>query len=486
MLLQKTAKGYGYKLSGLLITLILMVSVLFLPHEVLARELSIEEAIELGLKNSDGMEESRRSLEQLERRLEEIKAQQDWQIDLGAGYSETFFGKDEELGYGLSSRDGNGLSLQISANRSYSSGLRLSPEISIQENEGDTDTDFSIGLALPLYPALPDNLLRSYYTTEKNLLNARDRLLQQESSTIISWLEKYLALLRFEEKIMVYREGLNRAEENLKEVEERMAIGDAGEYQLITARMSLQNARYSLLQAEKQLEDARYSFALELGISPEEEITIRDENNFIRELRERSAEIAAGFQAMSKEGLMEKIEDKNNELKANLIGREVLEQEFSWLEKENDPALNLSGSYNSNSEDLRLGLNLSYQLYDGGQHRLSLEAKEEEIADNISSYDDLYKGLQQQLKQHLDNLKLSQFALDKEGLNLEKSLYELDIANQQFEIGLIDYSEYQDAWTSTEETEIKIGELEDDLLLGRLKFICFVDRDIFDEIMGRN
>src|SRR5690554_7485708 len=110
-----------------------------------------------------------------------------------------------------------------------------------------------------------------------------------------------------------------------------MAIGDAGEYQLITARMSLQNARYSLLQAEKQLEDAHYSLALELGISPEEEITIRDENNFIRELRERSAEIAAGFQAMSKEGLMEKIEDKNNELKANLIGREVLEQEFSWL-----------------------------------------------------------------------------------------------------------------------------------------------------------
>src|SRR5690554_2133313 len=142
MLLPKINRVYIFKLSGLLMSLILIVSILILSHDVLARELSIKKALELGLENCDEMEESRRSVEQLERRLEEIKAQKDWQLELGADYSDTFFSKDDEkIGFdGLSSSDRNGLSLQISADKSFNSGLRLSPEFSIQENEGDKDT----------------------------------------------------------------------------------------------------------------------------------------------------------------------------------------------------------------------------------------------------------------------------------------------------------------------------------------------------------
>src|SRR5690554_4244853 len=135
---------------------------------------------------------------------------------------------------------------------------------------------------------------------------------------------------------------------------------------------------------------------------------------------------------------MDIVEENNNELVAYLIDREVLEQELKWIEKGNDPSLDMTLSYDTDPEDLSLGLKLSYQLYDGGLHKMALDDKEEEIADNISNYEDLYDQLKQELKKLLDRLELSEMAVKRGELSLARSEYELEVAEKQLEMGLID------------------------------------------------
>lgn len=178
------------------------------------------------------------------------------------------------------------------------------------------------------------------------------------------------------------------------------------------------------------------------------------------------------------------IEKNNYKLRSNLLDREVMERELEWLKKENHPELSFEGMYNSSSDNLFLSLKLSYQLYDGGQHKMEIEEKEKEIKDNIDAYDELYNELKQELKQLLDRLELAEMALERGYLSLERSRYELTVAEQQLEMGVIDYLEYQDKWVSEAEAEIQIAVLKEQLFLDRMRFIKFLDLDLAYEIIG--
>ena len=56
-------------------------------------------------------------------------------------------------------------------------------------------------------------------------------------------------------------------------------------------------------------------------------------------------------------------------------------------------------------------MNLSYALYDGGQHKQAVEDKEKALAENLLNYEEIYRQLEQELKQKLDKLELAFMAL---------------------------------------------------------------------------
>ena len=75
-------------------------------------------------------------------------------------------------------------------------------------------------------------------------------------------------------------------------------------------------------------------------------------------------------------------------------------------------------------------------------------------------------------------------AYSKEKLNLEKSEFELEVAEKQLAIGLIDYLEYQDYWISAAEAKVNLKSLEDQLFIDRLGLIKFIDTGNIAEIIG--
>ena len=174
-----------------------------------------------------------------------------WQVDLGANYSQDITG-DKQPKPGNSSS--NAYSINISADKSYLSGLRLSPGLNIKEGG---DPSFSINITKSLYPLVPTDLARGIYKGELELIKARRNFAASKVSALLSWIETYFNLERMNSRLEIYQQNLQKAETNLERVLAREEIEDAGENDILLARLSLENARYSLQEAENNLENLR-------------------------------------------------------------------------------------------------------------------------------------------------------------------------------------------------------------------------------------
>lgn len=463
----------------LLISLIFSLILVTGTCSISAEEISLEEAIRLGLENNKGIIETREGVRNLEKELEKIEIQADWKLNLGADYTYNFADQVDGEFFEERSRDNNGGSLSISANKYYLSGLNLSPRISVDE---DIDTKFTIDMSKVLYPRLPTGSMRNYQNTKIDLIKKREDLREVEINSVLGWLESYTNIKGMVSRQDIYTENLVKAESNLKKILERQKIGDAGRNDILAAELGLKNAEYSLKEAENHLEDALYNLSSTLGIS-QEQIIITDKNHYFDKLIQDAGNYSTEYLSKDINELMALIEENNNKLKSNLLDTEVLERELEWLKKEDSPELSLSSSYNSTNDNLSLSLNLSYQLYDGGQHKMEIEDKEKGISDNIEAYDDLYKELKLELKQYLDRLELAELALERGKLSLERSRYELEVAERQLEMGVIDYLQYQESWIAEAEAEIQIIVLEEQLFLNRMNFIKFIDLALAYELI---
>src|SRR5690554_6147412 len=116
MMIQKKNKLFTTGLVALL--------VLLLPRAAAAEGITIEEAINRGLKNNKELRTLAERISGLKRELEIIKARQDIQVELDAGYRATF--PDEGR---------SNLSADIKLSKIFSSGLTVKPGINLTEND---------------------------------------------------------------------------------------------------------------------------------------------------------------------------------------------------------------------------------------------------------------------------------------------------------------------------------------------------------------
>ncbi|HHU93416.1 MAG TPA: TolC family protein [Halanaerobiaceae bacterium] len=460
-----------------LIIYLLLVFLLASGGSLFARELSLEEALAFALENNRNLRSAYEELQRQEKNLED-PVQLKWQVDLGANYSQDITG-DKQPKPGNSSS--NAYSINISADKSYLSGLRLSPGLNIKEGG---DPSFSINITKSLYPLVPTDLARGIYKGELELIKARRNFAASKVSALLSWIETYFNLERMNSRLEIYQQNLQKAETNLERVLAREEIGDAGENDILLARLSLENARYSLQEAENNLENLRFNFLQELGFAPEEELVIRDNTSYLEGLRSKAEAHLEEFLAQDRSSLMELVKKNNARLEANLVEREILGQELDWLKKEGGPRVNLNSNYSSATDNLRVGLNLSYALYDGGQHKQAVEDKEKALAENLLNYEEIYRQLEQELKQKLDKLELAFMALRRGELNIARSQNELELAEKQLALGHINYLDYQEKWVAAAEARISLQSLEDDLFMTSLDFLNFLDQELLSELIG--
>jgi len=450
MMIQKKNKLFTTGLVALL--------VLLLPRAAAAEGITIEEAINRGLKNNKELRTLAERISGLKRELEIIKARQDIQVELDAGYRATF--PDEGR---------SNLSADIKLSKIFSSGLTVKPGINLTEN----DSGLSLDIIQPLFPYVPTDLSRQYYKTTKELIKTEENLTRQKTEKILSWLESYLNICRLQERRDVYQTSVEMAVDNRNKVRAEKEIGEAGERDILTAEVSLKNAEYARKEMDYRIEEARLALVQDLGIEDTEDLVIEAQSPFFQELAAAVEELVAEY--LEQSDILQVVEMNDYQLLVNRIDREVLTRELAWLKKENGPALNATGGYNTINNKLTVGLSLTYKIHDGGERRLRLAEKEAALAGNDTAYNDQIDSLKLQLKKHLNTLDLGLLELDKERLVRQRSQHDAEVAEKQLEMGLIDYLEYQEHWLGSEEAEINLRSLEDRLFITNLHLIHFIN-----------
>ena len=435
---------------------------------VLADDISFEKAVEIALENNDQIKNLENNIESLKRSNAMIKAQQDWQININANYNHIF--EDENSNSSLNSM-GNEDNINLEISKNFKTGFSFNPSITISEN----DENLTIDINQILYPITETQLNKNLFKNNKELIKAEINLEKTKADKIISWLESYLNIIRLEERKLIYENNLKKAEKNYNKVKEEREIGEAGKQQILTAELSLENARYNLKEIKNNISLSKKNFKVELGFEESKDINFNINSPYITDLSNKVDSIVKDY--LQKDNLMKMVEKNNIDLIANKIDRDLLNQEMEWLKKEDDANINLSGSYNTESEDLRASLHISYDIYDGGKENLDIKSKEAKLEQNRDNYKSLYRKLEIELQSHLNKLSLNKDNVKKMELSYERSKFEAEVARKQFDRGLIDYLEYQEKWINSKEAEISLKSSKDNVLLNKLRFINFINSE---------
>lgn len=466
MILRKISKSICFLIAFLII---------LQGNWVMAKELSFTEAVEHALQYNSDLHKLVVQVESLERDLDQIRAGQSWQIDLNANStyqnqkvtglapntdSDTDFVSD----YGM----------QVSFDKTYPFGLTIRPELNFDLLK--LNSDFSMKIAQKLFPLLPTEAEKAFFKTEIELQKAYLKLEEEKAAKVQKWIESYLNLVRLNERHEILQASKDLAEEALKEVKSSYQIGDASQQQVLSAELDLKQAEYELKNTAFKFDQSKDALRLELGLQLEDQVLIAEDADFIRQFTSLLTDFSVQL-LTDLDQQMSQLEKFNYQLLANQMDRKVLEQELIWLERENKTDIDLNGNYNSKNDEWSVGVNLSYQLYDGGQWNLKLDDKEEQIQLKEEDYFRQYDALKLEMDKLNDQLTLDQMGLAQEEMKLEKMIFDEKVAQQQYELGLIDQLDLKEKELRRQEAEVNLKSAQDRLLLSKLKLVSILMPD---------
>ncbi len=460
-------------ISLLIITTVFLITLLFLitSNSLANNSITFEKAIELALENNSEIKDLRYNINNLQRNKEIIFANKDWNLSLSGSYTHDFEETENSItnGGNINSGDSSENSITLRGSKNFDFALALNPSITILEE----DEYLSLSVTQKLFPLQKSEYEKNLYTVNKDIEIAEENLKSIKANKIITWTQNYLNIVRMEENKEIYKESVKKAENNLEKVKEEMDIGEAGESQLITAQISLENARYNLKEQEYKIEENKSDFKNKLGIKQDKKIIFDDKDSFIINLEEKAEELTNEY--LKTDDLMSIVKKNNIDLITNKMERDDLERELADLKGENKVNVDITGSYNTLSENGSATLNFEYNLFDGGKNELNIESQKESIEKNKENYNEKYKELELELKKILHNLALNKDKLKREKLNYEKSLNDLEVAKKQYDNGVIDYLNYQESWIASNESEIALKSLKDSNFITKLNFINFIN-----------
>ncbi len=467
-------------IKGLLVTgFFLFVLCLFLTRSVLATEetelqgISLAEAVEWGLEHNSNLMQLKDSLIQFEHDLDILEANLNWKMDLSGTVS---YGTMRNQNIGID-EDGGQQRVILSGSKNSLQGLVIQPEFSInnnsllKDNNLEDKLDFNLSLRQNIYPKVPTELEQQYYNLTFNQKKALDNLEWQQQNMVIEWIEGYLEILRNKKQIQLTANNLKLAKGNYEDVLKQQEIGEAGQQKVLAALIDLKKGEINLVQARNNYYTRIGEWKQKLGLPEEMNVLFVEDTNFLSEVRELNRE---GISTVKLDELMEMVINSNYQLKANRLDIEKAEQEFNWKKAAQQPEIYAAGSYNYQDEEWTIGLNLSYNLLDGGLKKLETKEYQKQINSLQKDYQELVNSTRLQLSSLLKQHQQYKLTLEEKSLSLEKARLEEEYFYQQLQQGLITESEYEQRIIISKQTLNDLETARDQLFINELRIKQFI------------
>ena len=467
--------------SFFLLTLLIAISFIFIGWDIniQAEEISLPDAINWGLEQNSSIREIKDEIKTIERNLALIDTEYAWKMSLNANpivAGNSTNGGDNNSTTSDTTDTTPKISLETS--KIFANGLIITSEISLKE-EGVFDLENiseninrTIGASKTIYPLVPISQEQERYKTANELLKINQSLQWQQEIKKIDFLESYLNLLRLQERLFLADRNYQYAQEDLNRMLKKIEIGEAGEKQGLEANIVLKTAEINLLQAQNDFNQQKKRWYLDLNLPEGTEVTLREDLPFLEEIKKWIESLELNLEDQGK--LMELLVANHYQIKANQLDQENAKKELKWDLTKNKPQINLYGAYDNQDNTWGVGIDLSYNIFDGGTQKLENEGYQ--VA--LNNLEDVYLQTVAELRLELvnliniytvGNLNLEEKLMSSQQAELEKESYQI-----QLKQGLISASEFKYQELNWQEAEINLKSAKDGIFIDKLRLAQFL------------
>lgn len=263
---------------------------------------------------------------------------------------------------------------------------------------------------------------------------------EQIISNVIS---AYYDILRQKEILRALKEGIAISEERIKIAEEKYKVGMASKVELLQARADLNADQNALLKQEIALKNAKINLNLLLGRDPSFDFDIVDT-------------IKIG--ELSLDDLLSKAFKQNRLLIAAERNVEISKLNLASVKAGFFPSVNFFIGYNftrsrsqagfiASNQNLgfNYGLNLSFNLFNGFNSAREYENAQIEIESSQIRYEQLRDEIKSQILNLYESYRVSLKLIELERENLEIAKENVDIALERYRLGVLTPLELREA-----------------------------------------
>jgi len=473
------SKGLFIKTIPFLLILTLVFS---FSSIIIAEELNLEKAIDLGIAKNYEIEQKREEIKELERQRAIIEAGVDWYVGFDGNYSYNTEGPTFNSPDII--KDGDSVGFSIEGGKTTLNGLSISSQLSLQGADPfefedlDKKYRFKLDVSKRLYPILPTQTEKDFIQTDNKLIIAKDELDTVENKKEVDWLENYLKLLRLQQNLEYSKISYRLALDELELVKAQVGIGEAGENQLLMAEISLQETKLQQDQLLATIMQVKDNLSLELGIT-DNRIKIEENEEYLDSFSRRAASINVNT---IDEEVVNLSKNNNVQLREIVLNKDYAENELKWQLKDDEVKVDTFTSYNynagsldeNNKDEWQVGVGISYDFYDGGQQELSVEGIKSKIKNLDRQYAYTLEQLKLQLKGMINEQKLNRMRVNSAETRLEKARLVEKLYKNQLNEGLITENQYKQKALAVNQAVVDYKEAEDQLLITKLRIALFL------------
>jgi len=464
--------------------LIIFTSFIFTGENVQAKEISLEEALNWGIENNSSIKEIKDSIETIERSLNLIDTEYGFKTKISAnpiiagGFEEQTDNDSTGTDDGENnSAISNGPEISLKTTKLFPNGIFLQSEISIKEEdmidleellEGPNSTFSATKNLYPVIPIIPE---QEKYLASNNLLKARENLTWQQEYKKIEFLESYFNLLRLQERLSLAKINFQYAQEDLDKILKKIEIEEAGERQEMEAKIALKKAEIDFLQAQNTFLQQKNEWYLNLGLPKETEVPFVEDSPFLEEIVKWVDSLEFNFE---EEEFTELALENYYKIKNNLLDQDSAQKEAEWNLTKNKPQIDLFGAYSSKDNTWGVGIELSYDVFDGGKQKIEDEGYQVKLENSRDDYLQIVSELKLELSDLINQYEINSLNLEEKLMSWEKAKLEEESYQIQLKQGLISYSEFQYKMLDWQEAEIDLKSAKDKIMINKLLIAHFL------------
>jgi hypothetical protein len=457
-----------------------MISFIFIGWDIniQAEEISLPDAIAWGLEHNSSIQEIKDEIKTIERNLALIDTEYAWKMSLKA--NPIIAGNSTNVGDNNSTTTSDTFpKVNLETSKIFANGLIIKSEIFLEEKEGifnleniSENINRTVSASKTIYPLVPISQEQERYKASNELLKINQSLQWQQEIKKIDFLESYLNLLRLQERLFLAESNYQYAQEDLDRMLKKIEIGEAGEKQGLEAKIVLKTAEINLLQAQNDFNQQKKKWYLDLNLLEGVEVTLREDLPFLEENKNWVESLELNLEDQGK--LMELLVANHYQIKANQLDQENAKKELKWDLTKNKPQINLYGAYDNQDNSWGVGIDLSYNIFDGGTQKLENEEYQVKLINLEDDYLQTVAELRLELVNLINiytvgNLNLEEKLLSYQQAELEKESYQI-----QLKQGLISASEFKYQGLNWQETEINLKSAKDEVFIDKLRLAQFL------------